>query len=58
MKEIIFTGMILLLAGCSHAITVAPTAESTDQEGWYSPEKSEQQLSEDLTQCKSRCVSA
>lgn len=56
MKKIIFAGMIILLAGCSHVISGELAADLP--EGWFSPDKSELQLSQDLSHCKTRCESA
>jgi hypothetical protein len=57
MKEIICTGIILLLAGCGLAISRGQTADSI-AEGWYSPQKTDLQLSQDRDQCRSQCLTA
>jgi hypothetical protein len=57
MKEIICTGIILLLTGCGLAISGGQTADSI-AEGWYSPQKTDLQLSQDRDQCGARCVTA
>lgn len=57
MKEIICTGIILLLAGCGLAVSGGLTADSTPS-GWYSPQKTDLQLSKDRDQCESQCLTA
>ena len=57
MKEIIGIGIILMLAGCGPAISGGQTADSI-AEGWYSPHKTDMQLSQDRDQCTTRCLTA
>ena len=57
MKEIICTGIILLLAGCGLATSGGHTADSIAA-GWYSPQKTDLQLSQDRDQCGAQCVNA
>jgi hypothetical protein len=57
MKEIIGIGIILMLAGCGHAISWGQTADSI-AEGWYSPDKTEMQLSQDRDHCHTLCLTA
>ncbi|MBI5634336.1 MAG: hypothetical protein HZA15_12760 [Nitrospirae bacterium] len=57
MKELIVAGIILILTGCGPAIIGEQTADSIP-EGWYSPNKTDIQLSHDRDQCRARCVSA
>lgn len=57
MKEIICAGMLLILAGCGPAITPDKTADSLP-EGWYSPTKTDVQLSKDKGECRALCQTA
>ena len=57
MKEIICTAMFIVLAGCAPVIS-GGQAEDSVAEGWYSPEKTDLQLSQDLKECQTRCASA
>ena len=57
MKEIIGIGIMLMLAGCGPAISGGQTADSI-AEGWYSPYKTDVQLSEDRDQCQILCLTA
>jgi len=57
MKEIIVLGIILMLAGCGPAIHGGQTADSLP-EGWYSPDKTEMQLSQDRDHCRTLCLTA
>ena len=58
MKEIIFTVIILLFAGCGLAISGGQTAADPIVEGWYSPQKTDLQLMQDKDQCGVRCSKA
>jgi len=59
MKRIIGLGMVLLLAGCGGTAATG-TQKSADPviEGWYGPDKTRQQLAQDLDQCKTKCLTA
>jgi hypothetical protein len=57
MKEIICIGIIIVLAGCAPVLSGGQTADST-AEGWYNPQKTDMQLSQDLGECQVRCSSA
>ena len=57
MKEIIGIGIMLMLTGCGPAISGGQTADSI-AEGWYSPNKTDVQLSEDRDQCTTLCLTA
>lgn len=57
MKEIIVIGIILILAGCGPAIIGEQTADPIP-EGWYSPHKTDIQLSHDRDQCHALCATA
>jgi hypothetical protein len=57
MKRIIGIGMVLVLAGCGLAVSGGQTAEP-EIEGWYGPGKTQQQLSQDLDECRTKCLTA
>jgi hypothetical protein len=57
MKEIIGIGIILMLAGCGPAISGRQTTDSI-AEGWYSPNKTDMQRSQDRDQCTTLCLTA
>lgn len=57
MKRIIGIGIVLVLAGCGLAVSVEQNSDLTP-EGWYSPDKTAQQLSQDLDQCTTKCLTA
>ena len=57
MKELIFVGIFILLAGCAPVLSGGQTAESTAQ-GWSNPQKTDLQLSQDLGECQARCSAA
>jgi len=57
MKRITGLGMVLILAGCGLTVSGTQTTELTP-EGWYSPDKTNQQLSLDMDQCKTKCLTA
>ncbi len=57
MKKLIGAGIILILAGCGPAIVAEQTSNQIP-EGWYSPGKTDMQLSQDRDQCRALCVSA
>jgi len=59
MKKIISIGMLLILAGCGGtAATLAQKNSEPAAEGWYSPDRTSQQLAQDLDQCKLKCLTA
>ena len=55
MKRIIGLGIVLVLAGCGPAVSGTRTAESVP-EGWYGSGKTSDQLSQDLDECRIRCL--
>ena len=57
MKEIIWVGILLILAGCGPAITPDITADPLP-EGWYSQNKTDMQLSKDKGECHTLCQTA
>ena len=57
MKELICLGIILVVAGCGIAISGDQTADSI-VEGWYSPNNTDIQLTQDMDQCNTLCLSA
>ena len=57
MKEIIVTGILLMLAGCGPAVIAEQTADPIP-EGWHNPNKTDMQVSQDRDQCRTQCVSA
>ncbi|MFZ2196294.1 MAG: hypothetical protein WAV13_01075 [Thermodesulfovibrionales bacterium] len=57
MKELIFVGIFILLAGCAPVLSGEQTAESTVQ-GWSNPQKTDLQQSQDLGECQTRCSAA
>ena len=57
MKRIIGIGMVLVLAGCGMSATGVRTTEP-EPEGWYNPDKTSQQLSQDLDECKTKCLNS
>jgi hypothetical protein len=59
MKRIIGLGMALIFAGCGGtAATGVQKAAAPVAEGWFSPDKTSQQLAQDLDQCKMKCLTA
>jgi hypothetical protein len=57
MKEIIFIGIFIVFAGCAPVLSGGQTA-GPEVEGWYNPQKTDLQLSQDLSECRTRCASA
>jgi len=57
MKEIICIGIFIVLAGCAPVFSGGQTADPAAQ-GWYNPQKTDLQLSQDLKECQVRCSSA
>jgi hypothetical protein len=58
MKKIISIGMVLILAGCGLAVSGGQTTADPVVEGWYNPNKTGQQLSQDLDECRAKCLTA
>ncbi len=57
MNKIISAGIILMLAGCSPAISEVKAAHPTPS-GWYNPHKTDTQLSQDRDHCHNACLTA
>ena len=57
MKRIAGIGMLLILAGCGLSTSGGQNAEPI-VEGWYNPDKTQQQLYQDLDECKTKCLTA
>jgi len=57
MKKIICIGIFIALAGCAPVLSGGQTTDPAVQ-GWYNPQKTDLQLSQDLNECKARCSSA
>jgi len=56
-KRIIGIGMALFLAGCGGtAATGVQNTAAPVPEGWYGEGKTSQQLSQDLDECRMRCL--
>ncbi len=57
MKEIIGWGILLVLAGCSTAVSTGRSADLS-ADGWYSRTKTELQHSKDAEECRTLCKSS
>lgn len=57
MERILYSGIILLLAGCSTAVYKDQAPELLS-EGWHSPQKTDAALSQDLDYCNAKCASS
>ena len=57
MKRIAGIGMLLILAGCGLSMSGGQNTEPI-AEGWYNPDKTQQQLYQDMDECKTRCLTA
>jgi hypothetical protein len=58
MKRIIGIVLVLILAGCGLAVSGGQKTSEPVAEGWYNPDKTGQQLAQDLDQCKMKCLTA
>jgi hypothetical protein len=57
MKCMVYAGIILLLTGCGLILQRGRTVEPLP-EGWYSQQKTDLQLSQDLSECRTLCRTA
>jgi len=57
MTRIISIGIVLILAGCGLSMSGGQNAEPV-VEGWYNPDKTRQQLYQDLDECRTKCLTA
>lgn len=58
MKKLICIGILLVVAGCAPVLSNGQPVESKAKEGWYDPQKTDLQLSQDLKECQNRCLTA
>ena len=59
MKKFICTGIFIVLAGCAPALSGQQTAvPALEVQGWYNPQKTDLQLSQDRDECQTRCSKA
>jgi len=57
MKEIICIGILLVLLGCASTMSEVENAAPIP-DGWYNPDKTAVQLSEDRSYCQNLCRTA
>ena len=59
MREIMCIGIFIVLAGCAPVLSGGQTAEPAPAaQGWYNPQKTDLQRSQDLGECQARCSAA